>query len=587
MSQYVSHYLRLLRLVKPYWVKLLMAMLCMAAGALLTAGVAYMIKPVLDDIFFSRKADMLRFLPLVVVALYAAKGLFFYFNTYLMNWVGQRIVAELRDSLYGHVQRLSLSFFNRTATGEIASHVINDINQMQTALAGSFTALAQDSLTVVALAGLIVYRDWKLALFAIVVLPCAFYPIIKFGRRTRRLSKRTQAAVGDLSTQLHETVAGQRIVKAFGMEDHEMGRFHERNENVFRLMMRQVAIRALVSPVADFMGGLGIAMVIWYGGSAVIAGKSTPGTFFSFMAALLMLYEPIKKLSNTNVGIQQGMGAAERVFTLLDLPPEISDAEGAVALPRIRDSIVFENVSFSYGDELVLRGVNLKVRAGEVLAIVGTSGGGKTTLVNLIPRFYDPTSGRILIDGVDIAQATLASLRAQIGIVTQQTILFNDTVRNNIAYGDISRSEDELISATRAAYAYDFISQTPRGFETVIGEQGVRLSGGQQQRLCIARALLKNAPILILDEATSSLDSESEREVQRALDNLMRDRTTFVIAHRLSTIKHADRIIVVSGGRIVEQGRHEELLARGGDYRNLYEAQFAEKKGGVVVPFGR
>ena len=581
----MSAYLRLLRLVKPYWVKLALATLCMSAGAILQAGIAYMVKPVLDEVFFRRNESMLLFLPAAVVALYAAKGLFYYLDTYLMNWVGQRVVANLRRDLYAHLQRLSLSFFNRTSTGEIISRVINDIGQMQTALAGSFTALARDCLTIAALTGLIFWRDWRLALIASVVLPCAFYPIITLGRRTRRLSARTQAAVGELSTQLHETVTGQRIVKAFGMEGHELARFEEKNRRVFKLTMRQVAIRAITSPLAEFMGGIGIAVIIWYGGGAVIRGESTPGTFFSFLAALLMLYEPVKKLSNTNVGIQQGMGAAERVFALLDTASEVADPPEPVQLAGVRREIAFENVSFRYDDELVLRGINLRVKVGEVLAIVGESGGGKTTLVNLIPRFYDPTSGRITIDGTDIASLSLASLRAQIGIVTQQTILFNDTVRANIAYGDISRSEDELISAAKAAYALEFIEALPQGFDTIIGEGGVRLSGGQQQRLCIARALLKNAPILILDEATSSLDTESEREVQRALDNLMRGRTTFVIAHRLSTIKDADRIVVLVGGRIVEQGRHEELLAKGGEYAHLYNLQFAEK--GKVIPFAK
>jgi len=582
-------YLRLLRFIRPYWVKLLLATLFMSVGALLTAAIAFMIKPVLDDIFFKKNEAMLHLLPLAVVGLYLAKGVFGYLDSYLMNWVGQRAVANLRDTLYNHLQGLSLSFFNKTSTGEIISHVINDINQMQNALSGSFTALAKDSLTVAALTGLIFWRDWKLAAISIIVLPAAFYPIIKFGKRTRKLSGSTQDAVGVLSTQLHETVAGQRIVKAFGMEGHEQGRFHDKNERVFRLTMRQLAIRAITSPLAEFMGGIGIAVIIWYGGSAVIRGESTPGTFFSFLAGLLMLYEPIKKLSNTNVGIQQGVGAAERVFRLLDTPSEVADAPGATVLPPVQEEIAFENVSFRYDDDLVLRSINLRVRVGEVLAIVGTSGGGKTTLVNLIPRFYDCTGGRIAIDGHDIAQVTLASLRAQIGIVTQQTILFNDSVRNNIAYGRRGHTEAELMAAAKAAYALDFISALPQGFETMVGEGGVRLSGGQQQRLCIARALLKNAPILILDEATSSLDTESEREVQHALDNLMAGRTTFVIAHRLSTIVHADRIVVLSGGRIVEQGRHDELLAKGGDYARLYELQFAEKgkEGGRVIPFAK
>jgi subfamily B ATP-binding cassette protein MsbA len=422
----------------------------------------------------------------------------------------------------------------------------------------------------------IFYHDWQLAMIAMVVLPFAFFPIVKFGKMLRRISTKSQESMGDISVILHETIGGNRIVKAFGMEDYEKERFSKENTKYFYYLMKSVSVRALSSPVMEFLGGVGIVFIIWYGGYNVIRGVSTPGTFFSFLAALLMLYEPVKRLSNMNNVIQQGMAAAHRVYDILDTAPEIEDKPDAIPLPPMRDKLQLRNVQFRYGNEPVLKDINLKVVAGEVIALVGASGAGKSTLVDLIPRFYDVTDGAILIDGLDIRDVTMDSLRAQIGMVTQQTILFNDTVRNNIAYGDMHKQEEEIVAAVRAANAYDFIMKMEQGFNTIIGEQGVRLSGGERQRLCIARALLKNAPILILDEATSALDSEAEMEVQRALENLMAGRTTLVIAHRLSTIQNADRIVVIADGRIVEEGRHEVLLKCDGEYCRLYELQFAQ-----------
>jgi subfamily B ATP-binding cassette protein MsbA len=436
------------------------------------------------------------------------------------------------------------------------------------------TSLLKDSFMLLGLVFVIFYRDWKLAAIAMFVFPLAIYPIAKFGSKLRHFATRTQVTMGSLSALLQETISGARIVKAFGMEEYENKRFAEENERLFKLNLKSISVIGLSSPFMEFLGGLGIAAIIFYGGYQVINGQSTPGTFFSFLAALIMLYEPVKRLTNVNNTIQQGIAAANRVFDILDTVPDIQNAAHAVHLPKISSHIDIQDVTFSYEQTPVLRHVNLKIRAGEIMAFVGMSGGGKTTLVNLIPRFYDVREGRILIDGRDIRDVTISSLRAQIGIVTQQTILFNDTVKNNIAYGDIAKSEAQIIAAAKAANAHDFITNLPNGYDTVIGEQGAKLSGGERQRISIARALLKDAPILILDEATSSLDTEAEIEVQDALETLMKGRTTLSIAHRLSTIRNADRIIVLVNGVIVEEGTHEALLEKKGEYCKLYQMQF-------------
>jgi subfamily B ATP-binding cassette protein MsbA len=567
---------RLLSLVKPYWFRLALAMVCMAVVAGVTALMAYLVKPVLDDIFFQKNMATLSLLPPFIILLYIVKGGFGYGQSYLMSYVGQRIVANLREHLYSHLQRLSLSYFDRTSTGLLMSRIINDVNLIQGAVSNAVTGILKDLFTIIGLIAVIFYRDWQLAGLAILVLPIAVLPIVKFGRKLRKISTQSQKTMAAISIHLHETLSGNRIVKAFGMEGREVERFREKNQKFFDLTMKDVSVKSMSSPIMEFLGGIGIAAIIWYGGYNVIRGTSTPGTFFSFLTALLMLYEPIKHLSGVNNTIQQGMAAAVRVFEVLDLKPEIQDQAGASPLQEVRQGIVFKDVSFRYDRDWVLRHLNLEVRSGEVIAVVGTSGGGKTTLVNLIPRFYERTEGEILIDGRPIESFTLASLRRQIGLVTQQTILFNDTVRNNIRYGSSQKTEEEILQAARAAYAYDFIDRLPDKMETLIGEQGIRLSGGERQRISIARALLKDAPILILDEATSALDSDSEAEVQRALENLMTGRTTLVIAHRFSTIRKADRIIVIADGRIVEQGRHEDLWQLGGEYRRIYEIQFRD-----------
>ncbi len=571
---------RLIQLIKPYWGRLLAAMFCMLVVAGTTSLMAFLVKPVLDDIFFQKKISTLSLLPPFIILLYIVKGFFAYGQSYLMSFVGEKIVANLREGLYAHLQKLSLSYFDRTATGLLMSRIINDVNLIQGAVSNSVTGFLKDAFTIVGLIGVIFYRDWQLAILAMLVLPIAVLPIVKFGRKLRKISTQSQKTMADLSIHLHETLSGNRIVKAFGTENYEIDRFRKKVGKFFQLTMKDVSIKSMSSPIMEFLGGIGIAAIIWYGGYNVIKGYSTPGTFFSFLTALLMLYEPIKHLSGVNNTIQQGMAAAVRVFDIMDLKEEIRDQKGAQEISGIKQGIVLKNVSFRYGDDWVLRDINLEVRAGEIVAIVGTSGGGKTTLVNLIPRFYEVSDGEILIDGRPIKGITLASLRRQIGMVSQQTILFNDTVRNNIAYGSPDKTEEDIIRAAQAAYAYDFIQRLPEKMNTLIGEQGVRLSGGERQRISIARALLKDAPILILDEATSSLDSDSEAEVQKALENLMQGRTTFIIAHRFSTIRNVDRILVLSQGRIVEEGNHDRLMELNGEYKRLYEIQFREN--GVI-----
>jgi subfamily B ATP-binding cassette protein MsbA len=565
----------LLSLVKENKLRLFLAMGCMLVIAISTSATAFLVKPVLDDIFFNKDTRMLSIIPIVVILIYFLRGLGSYGQEYLMNYVGEGIIRNLRNNLYDHIQDLPLAFFYREKTGVLMSRITNDVNIIKAMVSTAVTGSLKDSFTIVGLTLVIFYRDWKMALFAFVVLPLAFFPLVQFGRRVRRVSTGCQESMADLSSFLHETFAGNKIVKAFGMESYEKKRFFEKTLNLFKIEMKAVVARSLSSPVMEFLAGLGIAFIIWYGGSKVISGTSTAGTFFSFMAAVLMLYDPVKKLSGLNNAVQQGLAAADRVFDIIEMETDIKEQENPVEIERGPHRVSFENVFFKYEDVMVLKDINLDVKAGEVLALVGMSGGGKTSLVNLIPRFYDVTHGAIRIDDVDVCNASTSSLRDQMAIVTQEPILFNESIRNNIAYGKMDATEKEIVKAAKAAYAYDFIQRFPDKFDTNIGELGGRLSGGEKQRLCIARALLKDAPILILDEATSSLDAEAEMLVQKALENLMEGRTTFVVAHRLSTIDYADRIAVIVNGRIVEDGKREELIAKKGEFFKLYQLQYS------------
>ncbi len=567
-------------MAKQYYVRFIFAAICMLIAGGMQSALPLIAKPAIDEIFINKDISALKWIPFAVVGIFLIKGLCNYGQNILMSSIGLRIVTDLRNKLYEQIQKQSLSFFTEHSTGLLMSRITSDVMSVQTASSEAVTALVKDSFMLVCLVGVIFYTDWKLALIAIVIFPLTIYPIARFGRKMRTVTTSTQITMGTLNTLLQETISGTRIVKAFGMEKYESKRFAEENERLFKLFMKAVSVNAISSPFMDFLGGLGIAAVIFYGGYNVLHGHSTPGTFFSFIGALLMLYEPVKRLTNVNNTINQGIAGAERVFSIIDRKPDIEDKPDAAVLPPITKSIDMENVSFRYEATPVLNHINLTIKAGEVVAFVGMSGGGKTSLVNLIPRFYDVSAGRVLIDGRDIRDVTQQSLRSQIAIVTQQTILFNDTVKNNIAYGDIKRTDEEIVAAARAANAHDFIMKLPKGYDSNIGELGTKLSGGEKQRISIARALLKNAPILILDEATSSLDTEAEIEVQEALDNLMKGRTTLVIAHRLSTIRNADRIIVLVRGKIVEEGTHEVLMAKKGEYYRLYNLQFKDEGNG-------
>ncbi len=541
-----------------------------AAGALLVAT----IQPIFDDVLF-RGVNAGR-VALTIVVLYVVKGLCSYFSTTLVAHAGQRAVTDLRNALYEHILQQSFTFVGRRSTGSLMSHVTQDVEKIQAAVSDLAGDLLKEGLTVLGLLVVLFAKDWRLAVFALVGMPLAFHPLVRLGRKLRASNETSLRRWKDISEILQETISGFRVVKAFGMEGFEIRRFRRAADRLFHVNMRITRTGAVLPPLMEAVGGLAIIAALFYGSWAIREGQLTTGAFTSFLAALFAMYTPIKRLSRLNATLQGALAGSSRIFEVLDTHDEIGEAPGARELPRLRQGLRYEQVGFRYadGDGDVLRGVTFEARAGEVLAIVGTSGAGKTTLVNLLPRFYDVTDGRITLDGLDVREATLASLRGQIGLVTQETVLFNDTVRANIAYGHEDVDEARVEAAARAAFAHDFILDLPRRYDTVIGERGSRLSGGQRQRIAIARALLKDPPILILDEATSALDSESERLVQEALSNLMKGRTVLVIAHRLATVRSADRILVVDGGTVAEVGTHEELLRRGGLYARLHELQF-------------
>lgn len=569
-------YRRLLIYLKPYVPKLGLAVVCLVGVAGLTACVAFLVKPAMDQIFFEKNASVLIFIPLVFCGVYLVKGVCDFGQYYLMAFIGQSIVRDLREEMFVKLAGMPVSFYVRHTTGELLSRMNNDVAMVEGALARAVTGIARDVVTVIFLVVVVFYRDFWLALIAMVVFPIAIYPLLVFGRKLRQYSRRMLVSLEDITDRLNETITGIRIVKAFAMEDYERSRFNEVNERLFRAFMRRFKVRALSNPVMETLGGVGVSAIVFYGGYQVINGSSTPGTFFSFVTALLMLYEPIKRINEVNLTIQEGVAAADRIFSLLDMESDVQDRPDATILERIEQGIVYDGVVFSYEDASVLEEVSLRVDIGEAIAIVGESGAGKSTLLDLLPRFYDVTGGAIRIDGKDIRDFTQRSLREKIGIVTQQTILFDDTVRNNIAYGKPDMPLERVMDAAKAAHAHEFVSALPQGYDTLIGENGIKLSGGERQRIAIARALLKNPPILVLDEATSNLDTDSEKAVQNALDTLMKGRTTLVVAHRLSTIRNVDRIYVLAQGRVVEQGSHDQLLALNGHFARLYRMQFAQ-----------
>ncbi|ETW99299.1 MAG: hypothetical protein ETSY1_15480 [Candidatus Entotheonella factor] len=569
-------YRRLFAYIAPYRAYLAVSIVAGLLVSGLTALAALLVKPVLDDIFVRQDTAKLYFFPLLIIGLYAARGLSHYVHSYFIQLLGQRVIRDLRNELFAHMQWLPLAYFHTHHTGTLMSRIIHDISLMQQAVSTAVNSLLRQSVTMLALIGVAFYRDWFLATCAILVLPLASFFVVEIGRRLRRLSRHSQEEMGRLSLLLEEVLSSIAVVKGFGRERYESERFEQRNAAYYDLMMRSVRVGELGSPIMEGLGALGVAAVVFYGGQQVIAGATTPGTFFSFLTAVLMLYEPLRKLSRVNSTLQGAVAAAERVFSLLDTPSEAGQEAGKTALAPLREELRFADVALRYQADgpLVLQDINLHVRSGEVVALVGMSGAGKSSLVQLLPRFFEPSHGCITIDGVDISQVSLPSLRAQIGLVSQDVILFDDTLRNNILYGQPTATERQMQAAAVAAYVHEFAMQLSDGYDTLIGERGVKLSGGEKQRVAIARAVLRDAPILILDEATSALDSASEQVVQQALLHLMKDRTTFVIAHRLSTIRHADKIVVLHDGRIVETGHHDGLLERGGYYRRLYDLQF-------------
>lgn len=567
-------YKRLASYIKPYRGLFIIAILCMIGESLMNSASAWIVKDILDEIFINKDMEMLSIIPLTIIEIFLLMSIFMYIHICIMATIGQRIVTGLRNVLYSSIQRQSLSFFGKNPTGTLIARITYDINLASDSISSVLGTMLKDLFSMVFLLALLFYRDAQLAVLSVILYPLAMYPIVRMGRRMRKVGTRTQEAMGDINTFLHETISGAKIVKAFGMENNEISRFKKINSKFYKLIMKSLRTRALARPIMEILSGCSIALIIWYGGSRVMDETLTTGEFFSFMTALIMLYKPVKQLSMVNNTIQTGISATTRIFDIIDAEPSIKDRDNAGSIDKFENSIDFKNVTFSYGDEDIIKDLNLTVKKGTSLAIVGGSGAGKSTIGSLLPRFYDVTAGSISIDDRDIRDIRIASLRSVISMVTQETILFNDTVRNNIAYGSKKVTEEEIIKAVTAAFAHDFISKLPEGYNTIIGENGTKLSGGQRQRIAIARAILKDAPILILDEATSALDTESEKVVQEALNNLMKGRTSIVIAHRLSTIHDADRIIVMEKGEIIEEGRHEELILKKGKHEQLYTSQF-------------
>jgi subfamily B ATP-binding cassette protein MsbA len=574
----VERFKRLMSYVKPYRIRFLAAFVCSGLVALLSGAYAWLARPVLDDIFIQKNEQMLLVLPLALLGVATLKAVFSYGVGYLMAYVGNRVVADIRQELFQRLMRLSVGFHDTNTSGRLVSRVVNDVGMMANAASSVVKDIFQNGLTFLAMVGVILYQNWRLAAISLVVIPLSGLTMVRVGKRLKRLATSGQEQMGDMASTLQETFAGIRVVKAFGREEAEAERFKERNQAFLSTTLKSNQVWALGHSHMEIIGVVGVATIIWCGGYLVIHEAMTPGAFFSFMAAMFMAYTPVKKLSGANNLIQQALAAAERVFDVLDLETEQSQNRGTLSLAGISRAIEFQGVSLRYENQTApaLTDVDLTIKPGEVVALVGSSGSGKTTLVSLLPRFYEPTRGGIFIDGLPLTSYELKSLRAHIGIVSQEIVLFDDTVRNNIAFGRFGAGQADVEQAARSAYAHDFILRLPKGYDTVIGERGLKLSGGERQRLAIARAILRDPPLLILDEATSALDTESERIVQLALANLMKNRTTLVIAHRLSTIQNADRIVVLDRGTIVEMGSHDELLSRGGVYRRLHAMQFQD-----------
>lgn len=616
----VSNFVQILKLVRPYWGRAVFATCCLVMVGMLFMLITSLVQPIFDEAWtnenFNAKADEstqsrteeerpdikfnalmlftdvlnvdellpagyqkpIYLIPVALIILFFFKGLSSYFGNYFMAAVGQSVVKDVRNRLYDSMIDKPISFFRSRGTGGLISRITSDVERIQYAVSTNLSDMVREFFTILAFAGYIIYMSPMFALIAFVVAPVVVFPVVELGKKLRKTSKLSQERMEGLTGRLHETFSGIHIVKAFCSEKQEKARFSKENNELLKVNLKATKYYSLTAPIMEMIGAFSIAYMIYYGASQIMEGHMTVGIFIAVLAALYGMYNPIKRLSRINNNLQQAFAAVDRINDMLAIEEEVTEAPGAVRLDRFSDKIEYRGVSFNYGDREVLTNISFTVRKGQTFAFVGLSGAGKTTLVNLLPRFDDVTEGSILIDGTDIREATLKSLRKQIGNVTQETILFNDTVRNNIAYGmDRNVSDDEVVAAARAAHAHEFIKRMPQGYQTIIGEKGVKLSGGERQRLAIARALIHNPPILILDEATSALDSESEQIVQSALENLMQSRTTFVIAHRLSTVRNADAIIVLADGKMIEQGSHSDLIERNGVYAKLHAMQFSQQ----------
>jgi subfamily B ATP-binding cassette protein MsbA len=565
--------------MKPYMDRVIFSIILMVLTAALTAASVYVLKPVIDKIFANPDQQealrWIKILPIAIVLIFVLKGLASYAQKYTIDWVGNKIILNMRKQLYDHITGLSLKFFNNQKIGVLISRITNDVSMVQGAMSNVLGNIIGSVITIICLVVMLFYLNWQFALLTIIVFPLAVYPITKFGKKIKSSAINVQEKMGSMTSILNETFNGIRVVKAFGMENYERRKFEEELHKLFDWTMKGVRAYNVSSPTMEVIGAAGIALLVFFAGSAVVNKSLTAGTFFAFLAGITQLYPQIKRMNDMNNIVQQAFAAADRIFQILDTKPDVVEPPDAIDIDDFKENIKFEHVCFSYIKEKpVIKDVTFEIKKGQVFAVVGPSGAGKSTLADLLARFYDVDSGYIMIDNTDIRKMKIESLRKLIGMVTQETILFNDTVRNNIAYGQKDIDIAAVQMAALAANASEFIERLPEKYDSTIGDRGVKLSGGQRQRLAIARAILKNPPILILDEATSALDSESEIQVQEAINNLMKDRTTFVIAHRLSTIRHADTIIVIDKGAVAEQGSHDELIKLNGIYTKLYNMQF-------------
>ena len=565
--------------VRSYKFYIAMAVICMVFAAATTAANAWIMQPVLDDVFLDKNKDMLMILPIAVLIIAIVKGFSEFGQSVLMLLVGQRTIADIQKDMYASLMKADLSFFHNNPSGNLVARFISDVNRLRHSVTTTLTGIAKDTLTLIFLVALMFYRDWELASIAFLIFPLAIYPITRIGRMMRKISAATQNKIGEFSTLLNQTFQGSRQVKAYGMEGYEGERARDYIDEITRLIFKSSRRSTILRPIMEALGGIAVAGVVLYGGIKVIDGETTPGTFFSFLTAFFLAYRPLKSLAGLNSVLQDGLASAERLFRILDIEPKIQDRNNSKTIENVKGTIEFKNVEFAYENkDYILKKISLLIPRGKKIALVGPSGAGKSTILNLIPRFFEVEKGQVEIDGIDIKEIKIGSLRSSMALVSQEINLFDDTIRSNIAYGKLDSSEEEIIAAAKKSASHDFITKLPNGYNTTVGEHGVKLSGGQRQRIAIARAMLKNAPILLLDEATSSLDTESERYVQEALLELMKNRTTLVIAHRLSTVINADTIYVIDSGKIAESGTHFELLKNEGVYSRLYTQQFAEQE---------